>query len=223
MNAQLKETEQQVEHQVVDFTPETLTAAVSKIVKSLKDKARDGDKARSDNETALAQLRALAESAHAAGKPVKATATYIQAAMLKAGIKRGTATPYATAFRGMMYALDEGKSLTEYAKKGDKLRPINASEAQALATWTEASPEERAEKEAAAARADVIAEIVKRLKAVDDLATLEAFRDTLEPVAESEGGSRTETAAEKAKRELDEAQAAAEREVFGDTADVREA
>jgi hypothetical protein len=180
-----------------------LTAAVAAIVASVKAKEAHGGESRGDNETALSKVRDLAKVAVEAGADVKAVAEYLSASLVAGGVKANTARPYATAFRGFGYATKDGKDITAYEKKANgKFRSMSAGEAQAHAKWVEMTAAERAQAEAAAELDAIRAEIGKRIKAINDRATLEAFRDQLPEV---EGEAREETAAQKAQREASEA------------------
>jgi len=197
---------------------DALRDGTAKVIAAVKAQKKDGDKTRADRESAIETVRAMAvtvASINASPEAAKAAATYMAATMKAAGVKTGTAEPYALALRGFIYEAGKGKDIRKYTEKADgKFNPLSVAEAQRIARWEEMTDSEREAAKAETERQEIIADLTKRLKEMDT-ASLTALRDSgmipeVEEPEETESAEdkRRREAAEKAERERAEAEAA---------------
>lgn len=217
---------------IMNLNKQQLAQAVQNVVALAKAKKAEGDKGRQTNEKALDAVRALARDVNESGLPAAIVGDLLRDSMKAAKLPKGTVNGYSMAFRGFAIATAQGVDVTAvpFAKADgtEATKPMPAPEAQRLAKIANETPDQKAEREANEAKAEVIAGIVKRLRAVDDLATLQAIAESpvipAMPEADAEAKQPTESAADKAAREAREAAAAALEAAFNAVpATVREA
>lgn len=149
----------------------SIRASLANVVASLKN-AKDGSAiGRKAAQSAVSHVREYAKLTHEAGIAPSDAAEVLATAWKSTKLPAGTIKPYSAALRGYRQAISEGENIEN---TGDG-KPMTAPVAR---TFNVAKEKRAAEK----ALAEVRAEIAKRVKAIESLADLIAFRDVLPEV-----------------------------------------